>query len=189
MNEATTQLTIVPPSGDAGRFYEVVNGRIVNPAPPGVFESLVTTALVQHIALFTQNSRHGRMIVRCLFRIDSISELQRRPDLAFVSYERWPRDRAIPSTEAWDVIPDLAVEVIRPSTGASDVVAKIQEYFRAGVKLVWVIFPAQGQVYAYESPTSIRVLRRGDDLDGGTVLPGFRLPLTSLLEEDSESAD
>ena len=40
------------------------------------------------------------------------------------------------------------------------------------MRLVWVVYPEQRQVYIYDSPTQIRVLTTDDTLDGGTVLPG-----------------
>ena len=40
---------------------------------------------------------------------------QRRPDVAFVSYNRWPRQRRVPRTEAWEVVPNLVVEVVSPT--------------------------------------------------------------------------
>jgi Uma2 family endonuclease len=91
----------------------------------------------------------------------------------------------VPRTAAWAVVPALAIEVISPTDLAEEVVLKVREYFQAGVQLVWVVFPAEQQVYVYESPTKIRILSRVEELDGGSVLPGFRLPLTALFEEAS----
>src|SRR5207249_957331 len=106
----------------------------------------------------------------------------RRPDVAFVTYERWPMNRPIPLTDnAWDVVPDLAVEVSSRHDLAEELVQKLTEYFQAGVRLVWVIYPKQRLVYVYESPTQVRGLTQSDELDGGTVLPGFRLPLANLF--------
>jgi Uma2 family endonuclease len=112
---------------------------------------------------------------------------KRRPDVAFVSYERWPRQRRVPRAEAWDVVPNLAVEVVSPSDGGADIVDKVSEYFGVGVECVWVIFPSQEQVYVYESPSRVRILTRVDTLCGEPVLPHFRLPLTALFDEVEEA--
>ena len=110
----------------------------------------------------------------------------RRPDVAFVVYERWAKGRPLPeSANAWDVLPNLVVEVISPTDLSEDVQEKVAEYFRAGVTLVWVVYPRSHQWHVYESPSSIRVLARTDELDGGNVLPGFRLPLTELFLESA----
>ena len=112
---------------------------------------------------------------------------KRRPDVAFVSYDRWPRQRRIPRAEAWDVVPNLVVEVISPSDRGNDIVDKVAEYFRAGVACVWVIFPSQEQGYVYTSPTQVRILTRPDELHGEPVLPHFRLSLVSLFDEVAET--
>jgi Uma2 family endonuclease len=107
----------------------------------------------------------------------------RRPDLAFVSSDRWPADRPKSSRDnAWDVVPDLAVEVISPYDRANEQLKKVLEYFEAGVRLVWVVFPEWRVIHVYESPTQIRVLTEADTLDGGPVLPGFQLPLDRLFD-------
>jgi hypothetical protein len=63
------------------------------------------------------------------------------------------------------------------------VLGKVGEYFRAGVRLVWVVYPDQRVVFVYDSPLSARGFGDGDDLDGGIVLPGFRLGVSDLFGE------
>ena len=83
--------------------------------------------------------------------------------------------RRVPRTEGWDVVPDLAVEVISESNTANAVAIKIEEYFQAGVRVVWVVLPVTKKVYVYESPTQVRILQVGDMLEGGDLLPGFQV--------------
>ena len=85
-------------------------------------------------------------------------------------------DQPIPvGDNAWDVVPDLAIEVVSPNDFAEELLEKIDEYFRAGVQLAWVVFPRQRLIYVYESLTQIRVLTAADVLDGGTVVHRFPL--------------
>jgi hypothetical protein len=44
------------------------------------------------------------------------------------------------------------------------------------------------KVYAYTSPTDVRVLTLADELDGVVVLPGFRIALKTLFEQAGEPA-
>lgn len=39
----------------------------------------------------------------------------------------------------------------------------------------------------YQAPTQISVLEKSDVLDGGTVVPGFRLALAELFTEATET--
>ena len=90
-------------------------------------------------------------------------------------------DRSVPREAAWDIVPDLAVEFTSPTDLIDDLMDKLAEYFAAGVRLVWVIHPKHRKIYAYASPASARILIPGDELDGGTVLPGFRVPVSDLF--------
>ena len=69
---------------------------------------------------------------------------------------------------------------------AEEIPTKVREYFEAGVRRAWIIYVHESLVYEYDSPWSIRVLRREDTLDGGEVIPGFRLPLSELFEGAEE---
>jgi Uma2 family endonuclease len=165
------------------RLYEIVNGKRVE-KPMGWYESGIAFLLGYYLEHHARTGPFGRVHVEMMFRIDPAASLDRRPDVAFVSYERWPKKRRLPRTNACDVVPDLAVEVVSPTNLAKDVLAKVEEYFRAGVRLVWVVYPDLNQVYVYESPTRVRILHETDELDGGAVLPGFRLKVTALFEEE-----
>ena len=86
-------------------------------------------------------------------------------------------------------VPDLAVEVLSQSHTADQVAIKIEEYFQAGVRVVWVIYPVNNKVYVYDSPTRVRILQVGDTLEGGDLLPGFQVRLSTLLEAGGEAPE
>jgi Uma2 family endonuclease len=85
------------------------------------------------------------------------------------------------SENAWAVLPELMGEVISPNDIAEEIMERINEYFAAGTKLVWVVYPTQRLVYVYESPRQVRSLGEADELDGGVVLPSFRIAIASLF--------
>ena len=92
----------------------------------------------------------------------------------------------VPQTRSWAVVPDLAIEIVSPTNTADEVADKLEEYFRVGVRSVWVVYPRQCMVYAYTSPKEVRVLTVGDVLDGGDVLPGFSIPVQTIFEQPEE---
>ncbi len=167
-------------------LYEVVDGQVVEKPPMGVFEVDIAIKLVVALEIFARPQRLGQAHSEMLFLIDRSRDLKRRPDVSFVSSSRWSLDRGIPRTSAWDVVPDLVVEVVSPSNTADAVLAKLEEYFQAGTRLVWVVYTGQAKVYVYESPTTVRILQAGDDVDGGVVLPGFRHPLAELFKQGNQ---
>jgi Uma2 family endonuclease len=172
------------PAGESEALYEVVDGKRVELPPMGARETHLGSSLFILLGSFVKAGRLGRAESEMLFLLDPEAGLERRPDVAFVSYGRWPRERPVPTTAAWQVVPNLAAEVVSPTNLAPEVLRKVREYFRAGVQRVWVVYPDEEQVYVYSSPTSIRVLDRSGELDGEEVLPGFRLPLSELFEQE-----
>ena len=163
-------------------FYEVVNDQIVEITPLSARGSWIANRLVRQLIKFDVQDSLGTVLGETLFILEHSPRLRRQPDVAFVSKERWAVDRVAPDEAAWDVIPDLAVEVVSPSDIADNLMDKIGEYFRVGVRLVWVVYPRQQTIYVYESTKVTRILGVEDELDGGVVIPGFRLPLTALFE-------
>ena len=191
-----TSLTSVPtstmePSPVLSRpddvLYEVVDGQIVELPPMGVYETDIANLLAEALNQLARKNRLGRAFVELLFRIDVVRNLKRRPDLAFVSRSRWPFGKRVPDAEAWDMVPDLAVEVVSDSNGANEIIVKVNDYFRTGSRLVWVVYPVVRQVYVYHSATNVRILAEQDDLDGGEVIAGFRLPLRRLFEDEPDA--
>jgi Uma2 family endonuclease len=60
---------------------------------------------------------------------------------------------------------------------------KRQEYFSAGVQVVWQVDPRIHTVEVCTAPDQSTVLHETQMLEGDTVLPGFTLPLQELFAE------
>ena len=147
----------------------------------GVYGSLVAGNLFSHLDHKVRQDQLGRVVFETLFRIGERND--RRPDLAFISSDRWKRKWPSPGTNAWDVVPDLMIEVVSKTDRAWEVLAKVRQYFDAGARAVWLVYPNLSLIHCYESFDRIKVLTRGDELDGGQLFPGFRLRLDSFFEE------
>lgn len=165
--------------------YEVVNGQIVEIPPMSAFSSEVANRLRDELAFYGRSSRRGRARNDLLFRValpDDPSR-NREPDVAFITFDRWPENQPLPYRgNPMDVVPNLVVEVASPTDEAEDLIAKAHEYLRAGVELVWVVYPRVRQLYAYTSVGAApRLFTEADTLDGGTVLPGLSIPLAPLF--------
>ena len=101
------------------------------------------------------------------------------PDVAFVRAARLP-----PEGERWHIAPfapDLAVEVVSPNDNSDEVNEKVGLYQRAGVPLIWVILPPPRVVDVYVLGQPPKRLGEGDTLDGGDVIPDFRLPVADIF--------
>ncbi|HZZ77308.1 MAG TPA: Uma2 family endonuclease [Gemmataceae bacterium] len=176
--------SLAPPIHDDD-LYEVIGGKRVLLSKKSAYCALIAGQLAYHVGNFADSKQAGRIAIKGLFHLTS--NCDRRPDVAFVSYGRWLSTRSVPRTDdAWNVVPNLAAEVISPRDSAEGVEQKISEYFKAGVEIVWVVHPSQNKIHVYDSPTQIQVLTISDVLDGRPALPGFRLPLVELFAEPSE---
>lgn len=163
-------------------LYEIVGGKRVEVPPMSIYAAYVASLIAGQLFAFCKNAKLGRVITEGLFVIDEVEFLHRRPDVAFVSYKRWSEGKNIPQeTNAWDVIPDLVVEVISPTDRAEDVLAKTMEYLQAKVRQVWVVYPRQEILHVYDSLTSIAVFQKQDLLTSNEIFPGLQIPLGEVF--------
>lgn len=167
------------PYADGDRLFEVIRGKRVE-KNTGLVQSIIASRLGLKLSECCRENQLGYGMIQTMFAIPG-SGNSRKPDVAFVSYQKWAKDRPTPEVNAWAVVPDLIVEVISPSDKAFDVMEKVHEYFAGGVREVWQIYSNLGQVLIFTSPSSIRVLTRADDLTGDPIVPGFHVRVADLF--------
>ncbi len=170
------------PLANGDNLYEILNGQRLELPPMSIMAVLIAGKTYYQLCAFLEQNHLGRAVMEGLFILDADKDLRRRPDVAFVSGQRWPLDREIPAEGDWLVVPDLAVEVVSPTDVFRDVSRKVGEYFAHGVAQVWLVLPEDQLVYVYESLTQVRILTMRDELQGGQLLPGFRLPVAELFK-------
>lgn len=161
-----------------GRRYEILDGEIaVTPAPsPSHQEVLFNLArlLDHHVRSHSLGKVYVAPIDVILARTSIV-----QPDIVFIDAERL----SLVSTRGIDGPPDLAVEVLSPTTEAQDRGTKLQLYARHGIRHCWLIDPDSRRLEAYElAGTAYRLVA---ELTGTTefspaLFPGLRLPLDSL---------
>ena len=100
--------------------------------------------------------------------------------MSFIAAKHLPGGE-LPDEAIASIAPDLAVEVISKSNTRKEIDRKLREYFASGTRLAWVVKPRTRAVEVYTSGTEKKVLSGRQSLDGGDVLPGFRLPLSRLF--------
>jgi Uma2 family endonuclease len=166
------------------RRYEVVAGKVLPLRGKTAFASEVANRIGDELACHGRLTGHGRPRMRLLFRLNLCTDPTRcrAPAVSFTSFERWPAERPLPYRgDVADIVPELIVEVASPNDEAEDLLGKAHEYLEAGAKLVWLVYPRLRVIHAYESPTKPRVFTAPEELDGGTVLPDFRVRVDQLF--------
>ena len=99
------------------------------------------------------------------------------PDVGFIAKAR---ATAEPSRKYVPFAPDLAVEVVSPNDKAEEIHLKINKYLQYGTKLVWVAYPETRTVVVH-TLSGAHTLAENDILDGGDVLPDFKLRVGEIF--------
>jgi Uma2 family endonuclease len=177
-----TQESVLLENLEDEHLYEIIDGQRVELPPTCILASRVTNNILGHMFHYLLGNPVGLALMETLFRLPLPVDRNRRPDVAFISAKTIAETPAQPGSDnAWAILPDLMVEAVSPHDIAEEIIDKISEYFSAGTKLVWVVYPTQRLIYVYESPRQVRILCETDELDGGVVLPGFRIRLGALF--------
>jgi Uma2 family endonuclease len=78
-------------------------------------------------------------------------------------------------------LPALVVEIASPSDGRTELRAKAKRYLDAGVENVWLVEYRTRTVSWIATDRNERVYKVGDVLDGGDLIPGFRLAIADIF--------
>lgn len=87
----------------------------------------------------------------------------------------------IEGTTIFEGAPLLAVEILSPNDTQQEIHEKVRKYLGAGTKLVWVIDPEYLTVMVHEQGKLPALFNRGQEVSGGTHLPGLTVPIAELL--------
>jgi Uma2 family endonuclease len=183
------RIRLYPPPGSAteedvveiqereDRLFELVDGTLVEKTV-GWYESLIAVLIGRELSLFVSTHDLGK-VLGADGALKVLAKRIRIPDVSFIS---WPK-RKLPRQPIPALVPDLAVEVLSESNTEAEMGRKLKEYFEAGVHLVWFVDPEARTTRAYTSPDEFVEVPEGGELDGGEVLPGFKLSLRRLFAE------
>ena len=166
--------------GEEAEEYEVIDGMLVRREGMGRIHGRLGFDLGGYLWLHLRPGRLGELYTsdtNFLLPLDPLVLV--KPDIAFIRADRLPPDTELEGPLT--VVPDLVVEVRSPGDRPSTIDRKIERYRSAGVPLVWLVRPRERTVTVFAQGQEPRVLGINDVLDGGNVLPGFRLPLADLF--------
>ncbi len=168
--------------GEPDGKYELVDGRIVEMAPPGGIHGRVTARISSRLQEHVKQHGGGEVLVGdvgFVLHLPADPERVRGPDIAFLSKERLPEGR-VPEGFLQDA-PDLAVEVLSPSDTSPDIQQRVRDFLDGGARLVWIVAPRAKTVTVYRADGSARLLRDEETLEGEDVLPGLTISLGEVF--------
>jgi Uma2 family endonuclease len=100
----------------------------------------------------------------------------RRPDIAYLTKEQIQRTK-----KGIDEIPEFVIEIISGNDNINKVEAKITEYYKAGVRVVWLVFPEEKMVHVYTSRRNVQICLENDICSAKPVLDAFEIGVDELF--------
>lgn len=175
----TTAAELLKLPGD-GQRYDLIRGELYCMSPAGARHGRVSAKVAQRLLNHVEPRKLGLVFgAETGFILARDPDVVLAPDVAFVRADRLPPDDQQDGFLA--LAPDLVVEIVSPSDRWNYVMDKVQEYLRAGVRLLWVIDPRRKSVVVFGPEGSGRTLGEGDSVDGGDVLLGLSLPVADVF--------
>jgi len=154
------------------RGFELIDGHPKEKSM-GMEASVVGTRLLTLLqAHVTANSLGHVVNSECGYQIFADRPTRiRKPDGSFVARGKLPDEK--PFRGHCKVPPDLAFEVVSPNDFAEEINERVVDYLGAGVRLLWVLYPATQTIQVFRPDGAAAHLTAADELSGEAVVPGF----------------
>ena len=157
-----------------GYKYEWINGRIERTEGMKENEVLLIRNLTRAFIRTAAFQQGGELIseVDVMITPDQL----RRPDFAYLTLDQVRR-----SVDGRMGIPSFVIEVISPNDRIKYLEEKLQEYFDAGIQVVWHIFPNTRQLWIYSDPLHHSVHSGSDVCSAAPALPDFAMTVEDMF--------
>ncbi len=162
-----------------GWRYELVEGVLHKRAAASYYHAKLAVKFAQKLANYTDAHQLGEVSGESGWVLATNPATVRIPDAAFLVQERVTVGQEVMGFQRG--APDLVLEVISPTDSYSEVAAKVEEWLAAGARMVVVIDPRKRLIRVHGNKATTVTLQEADTLDGGDVVPGWRLPVRELF--------
>jgi len=157
--------------------YELDEGELIEMTRPAYKHNrIVQTLLVELELYFRQNSVGEALQSENLYALSPAT--RRSPDVGIIL---GARRAELQNAKVIPIIPEIAAEVLSPTEKPGAIHRKLGQYFKAGVKEVWLIDPETRTAEIWTGPTLPESALQDDDALTSPLLPGFHLPLKDLF--------
>jgi len=157
---------------------ELIDGVLVEKAM-GYEESLLAMEIAHLLMTFVRPRKLG-VIAGEGGMLRLTKNLVRIPDISYISRKRLPGGKP-PREPMPGLSPNLAVEVLSKSNTEEEMSRKLDDFFEAGVELVWYVDPPRRTIKVYTSPSKFTIVKGAQVLTGGNVLPGFKVKVADIF--------
>lgn len=157
--------------------YELDEGEFIEMTRPAYRHNRVVQQLLVELEIFFRSHRIGEALQsENLYALSPT--IRRSPDVAVILGDRRTE---LENATVISIVPDIAAEVLSPSEYPASIHRKLGQYFKAGVKEVWLIDPEARTVEVWTGPTLPESALTQEQTLASALLPGFALPLADLF--------
>jgi Uma2 family endonuclease len=100
----------------------------------------------------------------------------RIPDMGFYN-----PTQLLESRKGVFLMPEFALEFVSDNDTYKKCLNKVDEYFTAGAKVVWLVLPELKLVYVYTSPLDVHICRGARVCSAEPAIPGFKISAGDLF--------
>jgi Uma2 family endonuclease len=157
-----------------GAPYQLIGGELIMSPSPTFFHQEIVANILEKLRPFVRKNGLGQLALSPL-DVHLTEEDIYQPDLIFIRKENLTR---IEPHDRIHFVPDLAIEVLSPSTAYYDYSHKKKVYAERGVKEYWIVDPQDKTI---EIMVNDNGMFRTEALLGesgtveSTMFPGFRM--------------
>ena len=154
--------------------YELVNGKVqktlrtMNPA-----QYYIVRNLLRHFSQTETYKNGSELAVET--DMETLIEQIRRPDISLRTDKQiWDGDYSLA---------EFAIEIISPTDNFNRVFDKVDEYFEAGMKVLWHILPHQNAVQVFYSPRLMTVFMGDEVVSAAPIAPDFTMTVNEIFKK------
>jgi Uma2 family endonuclease len=165
---------------DDGNRYEIIDGKLYVTPAPGMPHQIVSNRLQFFLNRHIEGKRLGHVFSAPTAVILG-AHRQVQPDLVFLGKDRL---RAVSQKEIQGA-PDLAVEILSPTTKKTDRLIKASAYADSGISWYWIVDPDAQTLEEYRLAAGrYELVRRWEESETfePALFPGLCIALADLFD-------
>jgi Uma2 family endonuclease len=169
-------------AAETDRPTELIRGRMIIMTPPYPWHGFVCSKVDRIVGGFIETNDLGYSVCNDGGVItERDPDTVRGADFAFYSYQRIPKG-TFPKKGYTNASPDLAIEVRSPGDTWKEILEKVAEYLKVGVRVVCVLEPERLTATIFEPNQPDVTLEADQELNFPRVLPGFAVQVRRFFE-------
>ena len=159
---------------------EFINGEVVVHSPVKLRHNLITKRVLRLLDPYVETHNLGIVGYEKILVVLTRNDYE--PDVCFFSAEK--ADRFTPDQMKFPA-PDLAVEVLSPSTAEQDRGVKFEDYAAHGVTEYWIVDPEAETVeqYVLDGERYALRMKSGSGELASVAVAGFEIPVRTFFDD------